>query len=226
MISPESRFPEPTFARTGAPVEFTFVKSSCVAIGTFNIYIIQPKLLAEMGVVAESWNGELSGDLVQPGIRFSNDAFAWNVRPDRVSVESVAIANDCGASISKLLKHLSWTPVFAIGANAVFHSPLSGESSLPPGFSFPFNIVSGTEQRTCHVAVRRDEVVFNIQMSITEDVIELLLNAHVDFAAYRQKHPQRDSNKRVLASCDKFMSYRAEAMKLASQLTGGEFLNG
>lgn len=66
-------------------MDFTFKHSSCVAVGTFNIYIVQPKLLAEMGVFETEQPVLVSGDLTRPGIRFEVNNALWTVRPDRLS---------------------------------------------------------------------------------------------------------------------------------------------
>ena len=86
---------------TQRAVDFAFKKSSCVALGTFNIYVIQPALLADMGVIEP--NDQLvrfEGDLTQPGFRFgATHCGNWTVRPERLAVESCDPEFDCGRHV-------------------------------------------------------------------------------------------------------------------------------
>ena len=61
-------------------MSFRFTSASCVAVGTFNIYIIQPQWLAQMGVWLKGEKFNLQTDLSRPGFKFhrsENDPFDY-----------------------------------------------------------------------------------------------------------------------------------------------------
>lgn len=202
---------------------FQFHRSSCVVLGTFNIYIVQPKLLAEMGIFPEEWNGSLLGDLTQPGIRFDSNDSRWTVRPERLAVESKEQSVDCGEPIAKLLTHLKWTPILAVGVNAYFRLPSECETDLPEAFRMPLGTSIGEHQRSCHVAVKEGDLIYNVQISVTDQHLEAMVNCHADFAKLRHTIPQSELNKLACNACSQFFERRTKALDLARKLTIGEF---
>ncbi len=201
-------------------VEFKFKHSSCVAVGTFNIYIVQPKLLAEMGVFEAEQPMLVSGDLTQPGIRFEIANSKWVVRPDRLSVESSAPNVNCGEFVERTLAALCWTPVMGVGINAVFTAPESAEQELPTCMQLPQH--SDATQRSTHLSIPHDESVLNIQLSRTEKQVELSINVHSDFS--QKKDTPKQLNESVRAICGSFLELRRSVIDVAGELLKAEFI--
>ena len=106
----------------GDRVQLNLETTNCVAVGTFNIYIIQPVYLAQMGILKKGVEVRFDADMRQPGFRFAvkNSGLKWEVRPDRLTIESRSLSEDCGAALSQVIDNLQWTPMQAVGVNAVF----------------------------------------------------------------------------------------------------------
>jgi hypothetical protein len=206
-------------------VKFTFEKSFCVALGTFNIYVIQPSLLTEMGVV-EGKVGGFSSDFTQPGWRFHADGARWIVRPERIAVESSDPSFDCGRRILSMLEHLRWTPVVAVGTNVVFRSDISGEAELPASFRLPV----GDQRSMCRrqfqgVIKREDERELHLQLDADDECLRLLLNTHIDLprTIEGERRSQSELNKLACSACNRFMQDRIDSVGVAQALLGGEY---
>lgn len=199
-------------------MKFTFKQSSCVAVGTFNIYIVQPKLLQEMGVFHSKHPGLISGDLTQPGFRFEIDKSKWFVRPDRLSVESEDPSVDCGGFVQRTLASLCWTPIMAVGINAVFEAAPESESMLPDELRLP--IYPDASQRTVHLSVQDGNIKTNIQLASTEEHLTLSVNRHVDFG--HLKNDSKRVGKAVQDVCGSFMQQRDESVEIARNATRGD----
>ena len=202
-------------------MKFLFRQSSCVAVGTFNIYIVQPKLLCEMGVLEDRPRPiVVAGDLAQPGIRFDADDSKWTVRPDRLAVESTAAHVDCGGFVGSTLAALRWTPIMAIGINAVYRSE-NDEAELISKLKLPHCEIAS--QRGIYLAVPGPKRVdhLNIHVVKNEDKLELTLNLHTDFASKKCK--QLELNEQVRDLCKSSMELRNSAVDTARQLIGVEF---
>lgn len=202
---------------------FRFKNSSCVVIGTFNIYIIQPKLLFEMGLIEKDCKVKLQSDFSQPGIRFETNHLTWHVRPERVSVETTDPKIDCGQPLVKLLDNLLWTPTMAVGVNTVFYGDSETEKFLPSNFRLP--TVSGFEpaQRTCHVSTHRDGRTLNLQLAHNQETegpagIELNLNVHTALTIKGQTKTQREVNELAQSACQSFLQQRENVVVFASTL--------
>lgn len=199
-------------------IKFTFKQSSCVAIGTFNIYIVQPKLLQEMDVFRAEHPVLLSGDLTQPGFRFEVDNSKWFVRPDRLSVETQDPSVDCGGFVRRTLASLCWTPIMAVGINAIFEAAPGFESMIADELRLP--IYPDASQRAVHVSVQHDNTKTNIQLASAEEHLTLSVNRHVDFGHLRND-PKRLS-KAVQDVCGSFMEQRDESVEIARKAVRGE----
>ena len=162
-------------------VQFKFKQSSCVAIGTFNIYVVQPKLLAEMGVFKAAQPVMVFGDLTQPGIRFEIDGMTWVVRPERLAVESARPDVNCGQFVEKTLAALCWTPIMAIGINSVFTSPGESAKELPSCLRLPEH--PDATVRTVHACVPYGKSKINFALTRDQDGLTLSLNSHTDFSS-------------------------------------------
>lgn len=202
---------------------FTFRDASCAVIGTFNIYVVQPELLAHMGVIDSVKPRAVAGDLTKPGIRFEIDEAMWTVRPDRLAVESKNQKLDCGLPIEKTLRALSWTPVFAVGINSVWTADEGAELQLPERLRLPQ--LPDAEQRTVHVAVQRGEQVVNLQLSHfkVKKLLELRINVHSDLNSLRSE-PIRLSEE-AQRICRSFWELRADSLRVAKELFSAEFDN-
>lgn len=201
-------------------MQFKFRKSSCVAVGTFNIYVVQPKLLAEMGVFVSSQPVMVSGDLTQPGIRFQVAGAKWVVRPDRLSVESGSPDVDCGELVRKTLAALCWTPIMAVGVNAVFASAGESEAELPETLRLPEH--SEATVRTVHLCIPHGTSKINFVLTREADELVLSLNCHADFGGRRGV--QKQLNESVRAVCESFLEQRRVSVDIAKKITNAEFV--
>lgn len=160
-----------------------------------------------MGLLPPGTSIEVQQDLSQPGIRVQFDEVTWTVRPDRIVVESETPGTDCGTPLSKLLSHLVWTPVFAVGVNVVFAGDDIDEATIPDGFRLP-NLGFETTQRTVHASVIENESILNVQLaaSKTQEAAqyELSLNIHTDFSEKKSKIAQSTLNHAASEACRQF----------------------
>lgn len=202
-------------------MQFRFKKANCVAVGTFNVYIIQPPLLTEMGVLAVGKTVELQADLSQPGVRFTIDNTTWTVRPERLAIETNRFDVNCGAFLAKMLEQLCWTPIKAIGSNAVYVADASAEADLPSGFRLPTAIAEGVSQRTVHIGYKRDRQQINLQLAEADGELELSLNVHTEV---RKASSQRRLNESAKQACNSFLDHRTLATDLAADVLKGEFV--
>ncbi len=201
-------------------ITFTFKQSSCVAVGTFNIYIVQPKLLVDMGVFETDKPVLLSGDLTRPGYQFETNNSKWVVRPDRLSVESKDPTVDCGGFVERTLAALCWTPIMAVGINAVFEASLDCETRLPDAVRLP--TYSGATQRTVHLSLADGNSKTNLQLTASEEQLTLSVNRHTEFGDVRDDHKQL--TKAVQSICGSFMEHRTESIDIAKEAFSGEFI--
>jgi hypothetical protein len=162
---------------------FRFIKASCVAVGAFNIYIVQPQWLTSKGLIPPGDVG-LEAKLDEPGFRFrsSQQRIQWLITPSRVALETEDQEEDCGAVMAQLLKFLPETPLAAIGNNAHYEELLEEDIPHPP-FPTDFPVVDtlsgyALRQRSFHIGVTRERCIHNVQVSLTCKRAELLTNAH------------------------------------------------
>lgn len=203
---------------------FRFQSSSCVVVGTFNIYIIQPKLLLEMGVIPTDCKVKLQSDFSHPGIRFELGDVRWNVRPERLAVESKNPEIDCGIAIGRLLEQLVWTPTMAVGVNTVFLGDAETEQQLPEHFKLPTTAKFETVQRTCHVSCRSGDSVLNLQLNYNagkegaQPAVQLMLNVHTNLSEKNETRTQIELNASARQACNSFLKQREEVVDFASTI--------
>jgi hypothetical protein len=204
-------------------VEFRFHRASCVVVGTFNTYVIQPPLLTEMGVLRDGQTAELLFDFTQPGMRFRIDDVTWTIRPERLAIESTNSRKDCGCDASLVLQKLCWTPIRAVGTNIVFATDVASEHELPQTFRLPA-LADGfpTQQRSAHLAVCENELLVNIQLAASEGKLELSLNVHTDLR-HSIRRSQLAASKRAQEACAAFFGHREFAIQRAASLLGATF---
>lgn len=200
--------------------QFRFKSKSSVAIGTFNIYVIQPQSLAEMGVFENKSDGQIlvSGDLTRPGIRFQAAESVWVVRPDRLSIESTNHHVNCGELLQRTLKALCWTPVVAIGANVTLVAPRDIEDRL----ALKLPECPGARQRTAHVAVQIGDSIVNVQLGQTAEELELHVNVHTDLSPLRNDPKQLSA--KAVAVAGAFNQQLDHALTAAASLLNTEFV--
>ena len=193
---------------------------SCVAVGTFNIYIIQPHYLAQMGALDEGAKVHLETDIRQPGFRFQIEGrnIKWNVRPDKLIVQSTSWGDDCGGCIAKVLRCLQWTPIRGIGVNADFGCNAEAAEALLQGVLLDRNRPENYEmaQRTWHRGLKSESgLLTNIQLSLSETKVGLSLNVHTELA---NVGVQSELAERAMAACAAFRDSLEHAVDLAASI--------
>jgi hypothetical protein len=96
-----------------------------VAVGTFNIYVLQPHWLVERGILPPE-EITLDTNLSRPGFRLRSPSSSteWTVVPTRLAIKSAQANRDCGELVGKVLQFLRWTPVTAVGNNLHLVGPV------------------------------------------------------------------------------------------------------
>ncbi len=196
---------------------FRFHNSSAVAVGTFNIYVLQPENLLRMNAIRSKKKVLVMGDLSAPGIRFADDGVNWILRPDRVSIETTNPMANCGEKLARVTEKLNWTPIVALGMNVAFRGELSDEVAG----ALELHQIDGAIQCSCHAGFEFQGGLLNVQLSRTVEYQELLLNAHFDIS--KSRNDPDALGELVVKRCDEFLSIREEMIKLASTLTNIEF---
>lgn len=201
---------------------FRFKRSSCVAVGTFNIYIIQPQWLTEIGLISLGTQVEIKTDFRQLGFRISaeDQGVVWNVRPDKLLTEAEDPQINCGEFLGTVLANLNWTPIVAVGNNALFSSDIGNLEQIRNFFpDSPVPEEYEEVQKTWHRSIRRESHVFSTQLSIKADEIELALNVHTDVQG-RGSHAE--VNQYAQQNCNDFLSQRDESLRVTSEMLGME----
>jgi hypothetical protein len=182
-------------------VAVTFSKASCIAVGAFNIYIIQPEWLTKVEILGQGEELLVETNFSEPGFRFRSQksSFLWTVSPTRIVVESTDPSENCGAMIARVLGLLPHTPLQAIGNNAFYAAPLEELAEPVPETPAGYEIT----QRSLHTALRKEGAVYNVQRSITKERISFQCNVHFDL---KEKSPEF-----VQACAKKFFDNRIES---------------
>lgn len=163
-----------------------FKMSNCTAVGTFNIYVIQPHLLKEIGLLPDGELVKFETNLTQPGFRFSSVGLnaTWTVRPDRLTVETTDPRKDCGADLACVLEALKWTPITAVGINVEYESaewPASVAVDVPNELREKLlESDYSVEQTTYHLHLKFGNQKLNLQWSKFADLKTLSCNIHHD----------------------------------------------
>jgi hypothetical protein len=215
-------------------VEFKFKKASCVVVGTFNVHIIEPSRLVEMGVI-DSRPKFLTAfrDISQPGMKFEIDGATWIVRPERLGIESENPKVNCGELAARTLEKLCWTPVKAVGTNIEFIANECSESDLPEHFRPVSPPIENVEQRSCHIGIRRDDSILNIQIHVKEKQLELHLNTHTDIKldsestkSGNDQNKQLSLNAVVCHACSRFFEDCTDGIDYVKRIIPGAVFHG
>jgi len=203
-------------------VAFRFQKASCVAVGTFNMYILHPQWLAKYEIIEPGTEVGIETNLTQPGFRFRlpDRKATWNVTPNRLVIESPDPGFGCGDTIARILKILPETPLFALGNNFHYQAELSERDNLSASIrdfpeTDPLTEEQSVLQRTFHAGVRRSErETINLQVALKEEGIELACNVHHELS------DRENASEAAVAAAERFFEDRAEVEALAQHFFG------
>lgn len=191
-----------------------FKKASCVVVGTFNIYVVQPRLLAQLGLIPFGEPALVEQNLTQAGFRFVIESLQsqWTVRPDKLIVETSEPLKDCGGDLSKVISALQFTPVTGVGLNVEFEGePELCRESIPE-----FAVPNETQivQRTVHVALNKLGRTYNFQIASTNLATELSVNVHCELDGQDQSASIACATQLLR----EFLSIREEIESLSEEL--------
>jgi hypothetical protein len=150
------------------------------------MYVVQPPWLSKIGVFPQGTKVAIWSKFDEPGFRYQpeNLPMRWSVTPGRIEVESDSLTEDCGSRVAEVLSKLPWTPLIAIGNNAVYEATLSELEEIPGLSQFNPAMPEGYElfQRSFHLGAAHGNQQFNLQLSVMKELIEISVNANTDLA--------------------------------------------
>ena len=166
-------------------VPFQFSKASCVAVGSFNIYIIQPAWLTRVGIFPPDTPIVIEANMARPGFRLSSPArpTVWFVAPGKLAIESEQRGADCGRDMAAVLNQLPETPVYGLGNNIFFRASRSEVESIPALDGCADLVVEPENYRkTKHAfatTLEHEGRSFSLQLTVGTEFVELTGNAHL-----------------------------------------------
>lgn len=189
-----------------------FQKANCVAVGAFNIYIVQPQWLAAKQLLPSDLEVVIESKLDEPGFRFTSETLRvrWLVTPTRIIIETEEPTEDCGQIMAQLLHWLPETPLVAVGNNAYYFATCEETDGMPALPDYPVHKpMPGytLQQRSFHIGVAGSDSSYNLQFSLTSEGIELLTNAHGQIGKRGTKFAQDHARK--------FLDHRRTGVELA-----------
>ncbi len=196
-----------------------FKMASAVAVGTMNIYVIQPKWLVEVGLLPADSKIRMESDLNRPGFRYTTEesSLKWDVRPERLMIHSESAYTDCGTVLADVLGKLPWTPLLAVGFNFEFQGDIDEVARIAKELRPPSCIAPSTyaiKQTTSHIAIQQGDQIFNFQMAAA-DHFELAINVHTDV---NNKGTQETISRCSIDACRRFVEFRQKSRELAESL--------
>jgi hypothetical protein len=170
-------------------VALQFKKASSVALGTFNIYIIQPHWLTKVGILPAATEITIEANMSRPGFRLSSPVLksVWLITPGRLAIETADETEDCGRLMAEVLQKLPMTPVFAVGNNISFQSHRSEIEPLPvldacaAAAVLPEKYTEGSRQFVS--TILRDKKKFTLQVTLNNATAEFSGNAETQLGA-------------------------------------------
>lgn len=162
-----------------------FRKASCVAVGTFNIYIIQPEWLTTAGVIKPETELTVEANLNRPGFRLSSPQMksVWYVAPGRLAIETESPEEDCGYWMAEVLSRLRWTPIHAIGNNVSYACGRAEAEAFPATNACANAAVVPDDfeetRRQFGMTVRQEGRDFLVQSVFGTELVEVNGNANV-----------------------------------------------
>jgi hypothetical protein len=155
------------------------------------MYIIQPAWLAEVGIIPKEIEVSVYAKIDAPAVRFSSPKLRarWVVTPSGIQVETDHTNEDCGEAIAEVIEKLPWTPLIAVENNAFYTVSLDELGTLMLPFPTTQNAPAGFQfvQRTVHYGLKREETVYNVQLVINEDEIELTVKARTELRGKKRE---------------------------------------
>ncbi|MCX7011156.1 MAG: hypothetical protein NTW86_01080 [Candidatus Sumerlaeota bacterium] len=191
------------------------VKLNCVAAGTLNMYIIEPKWLASHGITSEWGEAHLHIGLDAPLMRyrFQKSKMSWEVSPSRLTIESEDPKDDCGKPMAQVLEALSNTPLLAVGCN--FHFSVDalyfeecGSFAAYPSLNLPqkYKLVSKAYRFT--MMYRKHS--YSFELTQAEEKVILAVNVQADVRKHGLEFAQKTAKG--------FENYKRTVHRLATQL--------
>jgi hypothetical protein len=197
-------------------VAFRFDRASCVAVGTFNIYIVQPAWLAKREIIPKGIQVAIGSKMDEPGFRFQSPKLKshWLVAPDRIEIVTRHPDEDCGILMGRVIESLPWTPLKGVGSNVIYKAPADDSAGIAALETFRPPTPAGftLNQRSLHAGLKRDGHVFNIQLSALDEGLELAVNIHTEIEDRGSEQAQE--------SARKFLDHRMLAESLISEIFG------
>lgn len=202
-----------------------FKSSQCVVVGTFNMYIIQPRWLMDRKIIPKSTQFHVEANLDEPGIKFTppGDRRTWLVTPTKLTVLTSDPKSDCGPPVAKVLQKLPWTPLAAIGNNVEFVGGRSAASRrlrsiakaiLP---SVPRDL-GETEGTSYALSICHGDQSYRLNFAFGADDIRLFVNVHTNLKEKSGKFAGE-----VAAASG---AHRRHAVKLVKHVLESEVVDG
>lgn len=156
---------------------------NCIAIGRFNIHIIEPKWLAEQGILEPGLEIGVETNVKQPGLRitYHEEKVRWVITPSCLIIETTDLDYDCSSVMTKVLKTLRHTPLDAIGKNYDFtvDKALVDKAGLfdrLKGQKFPSSFKNGS--MGCRWTLKKGGHDFNLQINMNDETTTVHVNVH------------------------------------------------
>jgi hypothetical protein len=198
--------------RSGMP--FKLRKSSCVAVGTFNIYIFRPPWVGEVEGCPAGAEIKIHADLSKPGFQLSSPNLncIWTVRPDRIALESAEHQKSCGEVMAEILRRLPETPLTAIGHNFEAAAEVEPDIGDRLGELFtPQSVAEGEIERQARVTtVRIGAQQYNLSLIRLNDRFAIAANVHTDLMGA--------TNREARDAADRSLEFRSTAFQLSKEL--------
>lgn len=201
---------------------FRFVKSDFVAVGTFNIYVLQPNWFAAVGLFTEGQKIAVQTDFARPGYHFapSESDVEWHISPDRVVASSRDSNADCGSQVARVINKLEWTPLHAVGGNFVFEADRTDYEQLRVKPAIPGRDDWNWRQSASAISVESAGRQFNLTLLVLPDKLQLVANIHTDLSKMTDRKGRLAEAEAASVS---FKGDRDKAIDFASRFFGTKF---
>lgn len=194
-------------------MKLVFHKATCVTVGAFNMYIIQPAWMARKGLFANDAEVSIESKLDEPGFRYQMEGsgLRWVVTPTRIIVETEDESQDCGFPIAQLLRLLPETPVSAVGNTSVF----GVEGLVPPPVISSEEQLRGynVKERNLHIAIEVEKTIYNLGLRWKSAGTELLVNGLRPIS-------NGETSATAVQHAGDFMVHRRTGVELATRVFG------
>ena len=180
------------------------------------MYILQPPWLMKIGIFPKRTNFVIWSKFDEPGFRFQPQGqdlpSRWFVTPSRIDVETDKPEEDCGKKVADVLSKLPWTPLAAIGNNTIYEAPLSELDTLSDLQHFNPVVPAGFDliQRSFHLGVANGDQQYNLQLSVTKELMELSVNVNTELTGKESEFS--------LQAARNFLEHRKQAEYLIQHL--------